>query len=142
MLISWIYRILFKKLQYIWNPELLACTFHSLIYWGEYLLSFALCSKQPRVFLTLLKSGADLLAKDLNGNNILHIMVIRDSKVRRESQCLYALASFSLACPTVFERNFASNRLMSRSISCLLVCLKSALVPSLQATLTGEKITC
>ncbi|CAK8683420.1 unnamed protein product [Clavelina lepadiformis] len=54
--------------------------YKGLVYWGEYPLSFAACSNQKDVVRLLLKKGADLFAKDNNGNNVLHMMVIHNNK--------------------------------------------------------------
>ena len=52
-----------------------------IVYWGEYPLSFAACSNQKDMLEVLLRCGADLRAKDTNGNNVLHMMVIHNNKV-------------------------------------------------------------
>ncbi|XP_075251600.1 transient receptor potential cation channel subfamily V member 6-like isoform X2 [Convolutriloba macropyga] len=47
-------------------------------YWGEFPLSFAVCLGLEAEFTWLLHRGASPLATDLNGNNILHMLVIHN----------------------------------------------------------------
>jgi len=45
-------------------------------------LSFAACSNQVELCFLLLKNkDADILATDMNGNNVLHLMVIHNNMV-------------------------------------------------------------
>ena len=44
-------------------------------YYGEYPLAFSICTSQYKVAKLLLEAGADMNAKDSNGNNILHALV-------------------------------------------------------------------
>jgi len=46
-------------------------------YYGEYPLFFAACTNQRKIFKYLVSKGAELLAVDGNGNNILHLAVLR-----------------------------------------------------------------
>lgn len=46
------------------------------VYWGEYPLSFAACLGQEECYRLVLARGADPDAQDLNGNTVLHMMVI------------------------------------------------------------------
>ena len=66
--------------------KLLGCSFHyRYLYWGESPLSFSACLSLTEAFELLLDSGADIYATDSNGNNVLHMMVIHNNKVRRHT---------------------------------------------------------
>lgn len=45
-------------------------------------LSFAACLQQENTVNLLFKNGVDIYAKDSNGNNVLHMMVIHNNKVK------------------------------------------------------------
>eukprot|EP00041_Stephanoeca_diplocostata_P038195 m.1485944 g.1485944 ORF g.1485944 m.1485944 type:complete len:891 (-) comp25182_c0_seq28:4458-7130(-) len=64
------------------QPELMQGAAHGsffnkkgMFYFGEYPLSFAVCSNQANVVEYLLAQGADLLAADVNGNTAIHMCV-------------------------------------------------------------------
>lgn len=52
----------------------------ALAYFGEFPLSFAACTNQANLVEYLINKGADLLAQDTNGNNVLHMCVIWQRK--------------------------------------------------------------
>jgi len=49
-------------------------------YWGEHSLAFAACFRNEQIFEALLSAGADINCVDVNGNNILHLLVINGIK--------------------------------------------------------------
>ena len=51
------------------------------VYWGEYPLGFAACLGQEECVRLLLAKGADPNVQDTNGNTVMHMLVIHDSKV-------------------------------------------------------------
>ena len=53
----------------------------SRMYWGEYPLSFAACTKQADCFRLLRAKKADPNKRDTNGNTVLHLMVIHELPV-------------------------------------------------------------
>ena len=53
-------------------------------YWGEFPLSFAVCLGLDDAVTWLLHRGASPLAVDLNGNNILHMLVLHNKLVSTE----------------------------------------------------------
>jgi ankyrin repeat protein len=47
-------------------------------YYGEYPLAFAIATNQFNIFTILVDAGADLNIEDSLGNNILHVLVVRN----------------------------------------------------------------
>ena len=56
----------------------------SYVYMGEYPHCFAACLGQVESFRLVLSRGVDPNATDFNGNNVLHIMVIKDKIVSKQ----------------------------------------------------------
>ncbi len=55
----------------------------SYVYWGEYPLAFAACLSQEECYRLVLAKGADPNGQDMNGNTVLHMLVIYDKQVHR-----------------------------------------------------------
>ena len=55
---------------------------------GEYPHCFAACLGQVESFRLVLSRGVDPNATDFNGNNVLHIMVIKDKIVSKQAELM------------------------------------------------------
>ena len=74
---------------------------------GEYPHCFAACLGQVESFRLVLSRGVDPNATDFNGNNVLHIMVIKDKIVSK--QVLNDFLCFFLTLHQYYCNNMACN---------------------------------
>ncbi|CAL1545613.1 unnamed protein product [Lymnaea stagnalis] len=67
------------SLDHEWVNVCTETNYEGNVYWGDYPLSFAACLNQEECVRLLLAKGANPNLQDLNGNTVLHMLVIYDN---------------------------------------------------------------
>ncbi|KAJ3089386.1 hypothetical protein HK102_006521 [Quaeritorhiza haematococci] len=124
----------FRPDDYVWEADQ---TLPGLMYYGETVLSFAACARQPEVVDYLLSKGANPGVTDSYGNNVLHMLHFYgffESKSPDGRTCYQVLKEFLDNA----ERNGTLDRYLSNGVHPLQAKNNDGLTPFLVAVQRGH----